>query len=130
MDVWERVINRWTKWTLMSDNTDTMDGNGEQPTDDAEERIAEIREKDSLSRLFVKSNAKIISALLTSPRDMTATSLAESAGINRTTVYEQRDVLLELGIIEQTRTEGGSPMYDIADTETAEAVEDLQAVLV
>jgi hypothetical protein len=114
----------------MSEETDTnVDESVDETENERQERIHEIREKDQLSKLFRKSNAQIIAALLTSPYDLNATSISEASGVNRTTVYEQKDDLLELGVIEQTRTEGQSPMYDIADTEIAEAVANLYAIL-
>jgi len=111
---------------MSEQNTDSTD---ELSDEERKERIAEIREKEPLTRLFTTSNAKILLALIDSPRDTSATSIAESAGVNRTTVYEQRDDLLDLGLIEKTRTEGGSPMYDIADSPAAEKVVQLSDAL-
>ncbi|MFC7072068.1 winged helix-turn-helix domain-containing protein [Halovenus rubra] len=114
----------------MSGNSDTEPAeNVENTKEETEKRIREIREKDRLTKLFTQSNGKIIAALLTSPHDMSATGLSEASGVNRTTVYEKKDVLLDLDVIEQTRTEGQSPMYDIADTDVAEAVADVYAKL-
>lgn len=52
--------------------------------------------------------------------DLTVTEMAEQAGIARSTVYDHLDDLLELGIIEETRTSGGSTRYQLnEDSEIA-----------
>jgi hypothetical protein len=114
----------------MSGPSDTNDCTESGPSEKSvEERISEIRDKDKLARLFKPSNAKIIAVLSISPRDMSATQIAENAGIDSSTFYAQRGFLLEQNIIEKTRKTGQSPMYDLADSETGRLVAKLRGSL-
>ena len=56
---------------------------------------------------------KILVSLLSEQQDTNITHLADLAGIHRSTVYEHIDDLLKIGVVEQTREVGGSPMYQI-----------------
>lgn len=56
----------------------------------------------------------ILAALLSEDhRDMDVIQIADLAGVHRTTVYDHLDDLEMLGVVVQTRTVGGSPMYQI-----------------
>lgn len=56
---------------------------------------------------------KIVSVLLKTGRDINISRIAEIGGMGRSTVYEHIPTLLELGVVEQTREVGGSPMYQL-----------------
>jgi len=82
-------------------------------------------EGTALTRLFGGSaKTKLIAALLSeSDVDLNVTDLADLAGVHRSTVYEHINDLEELGVVEQTRKVGGSPMYRInKDSEVAEDI--------
>lgn len=86
-------------------------------------------EGSALTELFGESaKTKLIAALLSeSDVDLNVTDLADLAGIHRTTVYEHIDNLEDLGIVERTRTVGGSPMYQInRDSQIAKDIAQLE----
>jgi predicted ArsR family transcriptional regulator len=86
-------------------------------------------EGTALTKLFGDSaKTKLLAALLSeSDVDLNVTDLADLAGVHRTTVYDHIDDFVELGIVEQTRTVGGSPMYRIdRDSQVAEDVAQLE----
>lgn len=56
---------------------------------------------------------KIISVLLSEGRDINVSQIAEQAGMSRSTVYDHLDDLCEIGVVEQTRKIGGSPLYQL-----------------
>lgn len=62
-------------------------------------------------------------------RDLSKSEIARQAGVARSTVYDHLDGLEALGIVEQTRTIGDSPMYQIVHqselVQHVAAVEDL-----
>lgn len=83
----------------------------------------------ALTKLFGESaKTKLIAALLSeSDVDLNVTDLADLAGLHRTTVYEHIEDFEELGVVEQTRTVSGSPMYKInRDSQVAEDVAQLE----
>lgn len=67
---------------------------------------------------------RIIAALLSqSRRDLNSSDIARLAGIERSTFYNHKDDLLAYGIMEQTRTIGNSPMFQInRDNEAAKTL--------
>ena len=82
-------------------------------------------EGHALTKLFGESaKTKIIAALLSeSDVDVNVTDIADLAGLHRTTVYDHIDDLEDLGVVEQTRTVSGSPMYKInRDSDVAEDI--------
>jgi len=82
-------------------------------------------EGHALTNLFGESaKPKIIAALLSeSDVDVNVTDIADLAGLHRTTVYDHIDDLEALGVVEQTRTVSGSPMYQInRDSDVAEDI--------
>jgi len=82
-------------------------------------------EGHALTKLFGESaKTKIIAALLSeSDVDVNVTDIADLAGLHRTTVYDHIDDLEDLGVVEQTRTVSGSPMYQInRDSDVAEDI--------
>lgn len=82
-----------------------------------------------LTKLFGDAaKTKLLAALLSeSDVDTNVTDLADLAGLHRTTVYDHIDDFVELGVVEQTRTVGGSPMYRIdRDSDIAEGVAQLE----
>jgi len=86
-------------------------------------------EGTALTRVFGETaKVKIIAALLSeSDVDLNATDLADLAGVHRTTLYDHLEDLQELGIVEQTRKVGGSPMYRInRDSAVAEDIAQLE----
>lgn len=68
-----------------------------------------------LVRLFgAPARTKIIAALLSErDHDLNTSDIARLAGIARSTVYDHLEELEELEVVEQTRTVGGSPMYQL-----------------
>lgn len=50
-------------------------------------------------------------------RDLTVSQLARQAGVSRSSVYNHIDELLELGVVEESRTtnDGHSPLYQLND---------------
>lgn len=57
---------------------------------------------------------RILLAALTEPdRDYNVTDLARLADTDRATIYRHLDPLLELELLERTRTVGNAPMYQI-----------------
>lgn len=73
---------------------------------------------------------KIISVLLATGRDINVTRIAELGGMGRSTVYEHIDPLLTLGVAEQTREVGGSPLYQLnRDSEIAQKLAELEWLL-
>lgn len=86
-------------------------------------------EGSALTKLFGESaKTKLISALLSeNDVDLNVTDMADLAGLHRTTVYDHIDDLEELGIVEHTRTVGGSPMYQInRDSQVAKDITELE----
>lgn len=74
---------------------------------------------------------KILAVLLGESRDVNITRIAEMGGMSRSTVYEYVDDLLDLGVIEQTRKVGGSPLYQInRDSDVAKKLAQLEWDLV
>jgi DNA-binding transcriptional ArsR family regulator len=60
------------------------------------------------------AKTRILATLLGSHTDdLNITEIARIAGIDRTTVYQHLDDLLDYGLIEHTRTVGNSKMYQI-----------------
>lgn len=66
---------------------------------------------------------RILLALLTDPeRDYNVTDIARLADTDRSTVYRHLDDLIEVGMVERTRTSGNAPMYQIdRDSDAAAA---------
>lgn len=56
-------------------------------------------------------------------RDLNVSDIARMAGLERSTVYDHLDTLLDTGVIEETRTIGNSTMYQInRDSEAAKGL--------
>ena len=72
-------------------------------------------EDTPLTRLFgTPARTKIVAALLSEKdHDLNTSDIARLAGVARSTVYDHLNDLEALGIIEQTRTIGDSPMYQV-----------------
>lgn len=78
------------------------------------EDAGSFAEDSALTSLFgTHPKTKILAALLSESRDVNVTRIAELAGVSRSTVYDHLDDLEELRVVEQTRTVGGSPLYQI-----------------
>ena len=95
----------------------------------ASETVGEAYAEDTpLTHLFgTPARTKIIAALLSEKgRDLNTSDIARLAGVARSTVYAHLDDLDALGIVEQTRTIGDSPMYQV-DT-GSELVEHIVAI--
>lgn len=56
---------------------------------------------------------KIIAVLLKEGRDISVSQIAERGGMSRSSVYRHIDPLITIGVVEQTREIGGSPLYQI-----------------
>lgn len=88
-------------------------------------------EDTPLTHLFGSgARVKIIAALLgEKDNDLNTTDIARLAGVARSTVYQHLDDLVELGVVERTRSVGDSPMYRIdPDSEVAEHLDMLEGV--
>ncbi|WP_160133121.1 winged helix-turn-helix domain-containing protein [Halococcus salsus] len=84
-----------------------------------------------LTHLFGSgARVKILAALLgEEDTDLNVTDIARLAGVARSTVYDHIDELRELGVVEQTRDVGDSPMYRFdTDTDVGEYVAKLEGV--
>lgn len=82
-------------------------------------------EDSPLMHLFgTPARTKLIAALLSEKdQDLNTSDIARLAGVARSTVYEHLDDLEELGLVEETRTVGDSPMYQIdTDNEIVEHI--------
>jgi len=55
-------------------------------------------------------------------RDLNKKEIAENADVSRATVHRNLDDLLELGVIEETRKAGNAPMFQLTDSDLAEAL--------
>lgn len=77
------------------------------------------------------AKVKIIAAMLSEDfHDLSVTQIANVAGVHRTTVYEHLEDLEELDVIVNTRTTGGSPMYQInQDSRVAKQLKNLELAL-
>lgn len=88
-------------------------------------------EDTPLTHLFGSgARVKIIAALLgEKDNDLNTTDIARLAGVARSTVYQHLDDLVELGVVERTRSVGDSPMYRIdPESEVAEHLDMLEGV--
>ncbi len=56
---------------------------------------------------------KILSVLSSEDQDISVSRIAELSGMSRSTVYNHIDVLRDLNVVVQTRTVGGSPLYQL-----------------
>lgn len=78
------------------------------------------------------SRTKLISVFVAEKgRDLTVSQLARQAGVSRTTVYDHLDDLLELGVVEETRTtnDGHSTLFQLnADSDIAELCYELEGI--
>lgn len=94
-----------------------------------QDELEPYAEDTPLTVLFGSAaRVRIIAALLGEDRhDVNVSDLARLAGVARSTVYEHIDELAALGVVEQTRTVGDSPMYRFdRDSEVGEHVARLE----
>lgn len=94
-----------------------------------QEKPETYAEDTALTALFGNGpKVKIVAALLAeSDRDVNVTDIGELAGVHRTTVYDHLEDLVELGVVEETRTVSGAQMYRIdRDSTVAEDVAQLE----
>lgn len=111
----------------MSDFDQTAE---ELTEEEIEQRRIELLEQEPLVRLFDgPANAKILTVLIDTAYDMSATSIARQADISRSTWYENRDLLLEMNLIKETREEAGAKFYNSADSEQLQKVVELADLL-
>ncbi len=88
-------------------------------------------EDTPLTALFGSAaRVRIVAALLgEDEHDVNVSDLARLAGVARSTVYEHIDELVALGVVERTRTVGGSPMYRFdRDSDVGEQLARLEGV--
>lgn len=88
-------------------------------------------EDTPLTYLFgTPARTKIIGALLSeTDRDLNTSDIARLAGVARSTVYDHLDELEALGLVEETRMVGGSPMYQIdTDDELVEHIVEIEGL--
>lgn len=76
------------------------------------------------------ARVRIVAALLgEDEHDVNVSDLARLAGVARSTVYEHIDELVALGVVERTRTVGGSPMYRLnRDSDVGQQLAKLEGV--
>jgi DNA-binding transcriptional ArsR family regulator len=101
-------------------------------TTDQTENGAPYAEQTALTDLFGDHpKTKILAVLTAESRDINITRLAELAGSSRSTIYDHIEDLQELGVVEQTRKVGGSPLYQInKDSDVAKKLAQLEWDLV
>jgi DNA-binding transcriptional ArsR family regulator len=97
-------------------------------TSKPEEGSAAFAEEAALTDLLgANPKVKILAVLLSEGRDINISRIADQAGVSRSTVYDHIDDLQDLGVVEQTRTIGGSPLYQLnKDSETAKQLAQLE----
>lgn len=85
-----------------------------------------------LVKLFgPKPRVKILAVLLAQGRDINASTIAELAGVSRSSVYDHLDPLITLGLVNKTREINGSPLYEInKDSPSAKKLAQLEMELV
>lgn len=85
----------------------------------SETDLSAYADESPLMALFsTPARTKILSVLVSEHgRDLSKSEIARQAGVSRSTVYEHIEELLELGVIQHTRTtQGGqSPRYQFDD---------------
>jgi DNA-binding transcriptional ArsR family regulator len=75
------------------------------------------------------SASRVVLALLNHhPYPLTPSGIAEAAGIDRSTWYDVRDPLLEVGMVVERGEQGNSPLYGLADDDRADALETIAAI--
>ena len=75
------------------------------------------------------STSRVVLALLNHhPYPLTPSGIAEAAGIDRSTWYDVRDPLLEVGMVVERGEQGNSPLYGLADDDRADALETIAAL--
>ncbi|MCG1004348.1 MULTISPECIES: helix-turn-helix domain-containing protein [Halobacterium] len=101
-------------------------------TTEQTENEASYAEQTALTDLFGDHpKTKILAVLTAESRDINITRLAEMAGSSRSTIYDHIDDLQEIGVVEQTRKVGGSPLYQLnRDSETAKKLAQLEWELI
>lgn len=89
-------------------------------------------ENAALTKLFGDSpKVKILAVLLQQGRDTNISTIADVGGMSRSSVYKYIDDLISLGVVEQTREIGGSPLYQIdKESEVAKRLSELEFALV
>lgn len=76
------------------------------------------------------ARVKIISVLVDErQQDLSISEIARQAGIARSTVYDHLDELVTLGVAEFTRESGASQRYQLADTEIAQRLYELDGLV-
>lgn len=88
-------------------------------------------EESALTDLFGDHpKTKILAALLSEARDVNITRIADLGGMSRSTVYKHVEDLQDLGVVEQTRKIGGSPLYQLnRESDVAEKLGQLEWAL-
>lgn len=98
-------------------SADSESGNGgskaDEPTDETLESIQERRESEVIHMLAQKPRHVDIMQVLVDAggQELDASTICEHAGISRQTFYNTRDLLLDVGLMEQPREVNGSPVY-------------------
>lgn len=89
-------------------------------------------ENAALTELFGDSpKVKILAVLLQQGRDTNISTIADVGGMSRSSVYKYIDDLISLGVVEQTREIGGSPLYQIdKESDVAKRLSELEFALV
>lgn len=76
------------------------------------------------------ARGKIVSVLVDERQtDLSISEIARQAGLARSTVYDHLDPLVELGVVIHTRQSGNSQRYQLADTEIAERLYELDGLV-
>lgn len=83
-----------------------------------------------IDRLFDSPRAKIISVLVDEWKyDVSVSDIARQAGIARSTVYDHLDDLKMLGVVAESRKTGNSQRYELADTDVAQRLYELDGLV-
>lgn len=76
------------------------------------------------------ARARIISVLVDERQyDLTISEIARQAGVARSTVYDHLDDLIDLNVAVETRQEGNSQRYQLADTEISQRLYELDGLV-
>lgn len=77
-----------------------------------------------------KKRTKMLAVLVADREyDLSISEIARQAGVARSTVYDHLDVLVDLGVVEHTRTSGNSQRYQLnQESEIAEYLYKLEGV--
>jgi DNA-binding transcriptional ArsR family regulator len=97
---------------------------------ETEQREAFAEDTPLVALFGQPARAKLASVLVDERgRDLSISELASQAGVARSTVYDHLDALETLGVAAHTRQSGNSQRYELADTDIAERLYELDGLV-